>query len=369
MSRIVLDAVGGDHAPNEAITGVAMALANGYLNADEVILTGPEQQVRDALGKADLPAGTTASSIEIVDAPDLLSCDDSPTDAMRKKPRNSIAVGIQLVKEGKAGGFVSAGSTGTVVAAATLGLRYLEGIRRAAIGAIIEGEKHPFLVLDVGANPMPKAHHLAQYALMGSAYYHCQFRTDEPLVGLLNIGSEEMKGNPLVRDARAMMQQMPINFHGNIEGSEVFSGDCHVIVTDGFSGNVLLKVSEGVAEYLLRTMFGEMMKAGVGREQLGAVQKAVMPRVDFSEYGGALLLGVEGYVTICHGRSKAPAFANALRFARRALAGKVNEHIVDAARQLNLTADVGGGDQSSADQSSADQQSGEGKGNASSGEV
>lgn len=332
MSRIVLDAVGGDHAPKQAIAGVAMALQNGYLKADEVVLTGPEQQVHEAAKEAGLP-----SDIEIVDAPDLLAPTDSPTDAMRKKPRNSIAVGMKLVKEGKAGGFVSAGSTGTVVAAATLGLRYLEGIRRAAIGAIIEGEKHPFLVLDVGANPMPKAHHLAQYALMGSAYYSCQFENEAPLVGMLNIGSEEMKGNTLVRDARGMLKNMPINFHGNVEGSEVFSGDCHVIVTDGFSGNVLLKVSEGVAEYLLRTTFGEMKRAGVAGEQIKAVQKAVMPRVDFSEYGGALLLGVEGYVTICHGRSEAPAFANALRFAHRALEGKVNEHIVEAAKSLNLT--------------------------------
>ena len=331
MSKIVLDAVGGDHAPKEAIAGVALALQNGYLAADQVVLTGPAQQVREACHAAGLPA-----ELEIVDAPDVLTCADTPTDAMRKKPRNSIAVGIQLVKEGKAAGFVSAGSTGTVVAAATLGLRYLEGIRRAAIAAIIEGEKHPFLVLDVGANQMPKAHHLAHYALMGSAYYSCQFRTTAPRVGLLNIGSEEMKGNPVVRDTYAMLQSMPINFHGNVEGDEVFSGDCQVVVTDGFSGNVLLKVSEGVAEYLLRTTFGLMMKSGVSGEQVKAVQKAILPRVDFSEYGGALLLGVEGYVTICHGRSKAPAFANALRFAHRALAGKVNEHIVEAAKLLNL---------------------------------
>lgn len=331
MSKIVLDAVGGDHAPTEAVAGVALALSNGYLSTDEVILTGPEQLVRDACVAAGLP-----SEVEIVDAPDVLSGSDTPTDAMRKKPRNSIAVGIKLVKEGRATGFVSAGSTGTVVAAATLGLRYLEGIRRAAIGAIIEGEKHPFLVLDVGANPMPKAHHLAHYALMGSAYYSCQFQKESPCVGLLNIGSEELKGNPVVRDAFAMMQGMPINFHGNIEGDQLFAGGCHVVVSDGFSGNVLLKVGEGVAEYLVRTMFGLMKHAGVAPEQMKAVQKAIVPRVDFSEYGGALLLGVEGYVTICHGRSQAPAFANALRFAHRASAGKVNEHIVAAAKQLDL---------------------------------
>jgi phosphate acyltransferase len=336
MTRIVLDAVGGDHAPSEALTGVALALKAGYLQAGEVALTGPKDQVRAAADEVGLPA-----EVEVVDAPDVLVSTDTPTDAMRKKPNNSIAVGMKMVKDGDAGGFVSAGSTGTVVAAATLGLRYLDGIRRAAIGAIIEGENNPFLVLDVGANPMPKAHHMAQYALMGSAYYSCQFQTENPRVGLLNIGSEELKGNPLVRDAHNIMQSMPINFGGNVEGSEIFGGDCHVVVTDGFSGNILLKVSEGVAEYLLRSTFGEMMKAGIAEDQLKQVQKAIMPRVDFSEYGGALLLGVEGYVTICHGRSRAPAFANALRFARRAIAGKVNEHIVEAAKALNLS-DVDG---------------------------
>ena len=332
MSRIVLDAVGGDHAPTEAVAGVALALQHDYIRPDEVILTGPEADVRAAMAAVSLPP-----EIEVVDAPDVLTATDSPTDALRKKRNNSIAVGIGLVKTGKAGGFVSAGSTGTVVAAATVGLRYLEGIRKACIGALIEGEKNPFLVLDVGANPQPKPQHLAQFALMGSAYYGCQFGVDAPKVGVLNIGSEDKKGSPLVLEARRLMQEMPIAFHGNVEGVEVFSGDCHVVVTDGFSGNVLLKTSEGVAEYLLRTTFQAMQEASIAPEQIRAVQKAVMPRVDFSEYGGALLLGVEGVVTICHGRSRAPAFANALRFAHRALEGNVNDHIVAAAKNLSLS--------------------------------
>jgi len=336
MSKIVLDAVGGDHAPTEAVLGVARAVNNGHVTADQVVLTGPEEMIRAALAEHAGELGGGADQIEVVDAPDVLTSDDSPTDALRKKARNSIAIGIKLVKEGHAGAFVSAGSTGTVVAAATLGLRCLEGIRKAAIAAIIHGEKHPFLVLDVGANPMPKAHHLAQFALMGSAYYGGTFGIEEPLVGILNIGSEDQKGNTLVREARALMKEMPIRFHGNVEGVEVFSGDCHVIVTDGFSGNVLLKVSEGVAEYLLRATFGEMKKAGVDGRHIQAVHEAIMPRVDFSEYGGALLLGVEGIVTICHGRSRAPAFANALRFANRALNAKVNEHIVQAASSVSL---------------------------------
>jgi len=332
MTKVVLDAVGGDHAPKECIAGVALALKKGFAKPDQLILTGPREQVLAAMREQGLGADC---GVAVVDAPDVLTDGDTPTDAARKKPRNSIALGIQELKEGRAGAFVSAGSTGTVVAAAALGLGCLEGIRRPAIGAIIAGEKNPFLVVDVGANPQPKAHHLAQYALMGSAYYGGTFGIKEPKVGILNIGSEELKGNPLVREARALMKQLPIHFHGNVEGIEVFSGDCHVVVTDGFTGNVLLKVSEGVAEYVLRAMFGSMLKAQVEPQKIGLVKAEIMPRVDFSEYGGALLLGVNGVVTICHGRSHAPAFANAIRFAMRAMAAEVNQHIVQAVRSCD----------------------------------
>jgi len=338
VTKVVLDAVGGDHAPKEAIAGIAMAVQRGFVKPADLLLTGPQEQVIAALREQ----GLQPELFRVHDAPDVLTCDDSPTDAMRKKPKNSIAVGIQLVKEGKAGSFISAGSTGTVVAAATLGLRCLEGIRRPAIAVMIQGERNPFLVLDVGANPQPKAHHLAQYALMGSAYYAGTIGTGQnggqPKVGLLNIGTEELKGNPLVREARALLKQLPINFHGNVEGVEIFSGDCHVVVTDGFTGNVLLKVSEGIAEYLLRMVFGVMQKVGIDASKQKQVMGEVMPKVDFSESGGALLLGVEGIVTICHGRSRAPAFANAIRFALRALDGNVNQHIVQAARSMTLPA-------------------------------
>jgi glycerol-3-phosphate acyltransferase PlsX len=334
VTKVVIDAVGGDHAPAETIAGVAMAIDRGYVRPEQILLTGPRERVLQQLREQ----GLDADQFTVHDAPDELAGNESPTDAMRKKPKNSIAVGIQLVKEGQAGAFVSAGSTGTVVATATVGLRCLEGIRRPAIAALIHGEKNPFLVLDVGANPQPKPHHLAQYAIIGQAYYSGTFGVEDPRVGILNIGSEELKGNPLVREARALMKGLPINFHGNIEGVEVFHGDCHVVVTDGFTGNVLLKVSEGVAEYLVRTMFGLMKQAGIEDAKRKSIQAEILPRVDFSEYGGALLLGVEGIVTICHGRSKAPAFANAIRFALRALDGQVNQHIVQAARALTLPA-------------------------------
>jgi hypothetical protein len=204
--------------------------------------------------------------------------------------------------------------------------------RLKAGDTIIAGEKNPFLVLDVGANPQPKPLHLAQYALMGAAYYRGTFGVDQPKVGMLNIGSEELKGTPLVKEARQILKQMPIAFHGNVEGVEVFTGDCHVVVSDGFTGNVMLKVSEGCAEYVMRTMLGAMKQVGVEKEKIQGVLAAIMPRIDYSEYGGALLLGVDGVVTICHGRSQAPAFCNAIRFARKALTAQVNQHIVEAAR-------------------------------------
>ena len=332
MGKVVLDAVGGDHAPLEVCKGVALALQRGHVKPDEIVLVGPEATVRPVAAAHSLPA-----AVQIVDAPDVLTDTDTPVDAMRKKPRNSINVGLTLVKDGRAGAFVSAGSTGTVVAAATVGLGTLEGIRRPAIGAIIAGEKNPFLVLDVGANPQPKPLHLAQYAIMGSAYYRGTLGVAEPRVGILNIGSEELKGNPLVKEARQLLKQMPIAFHGNVEGVEVFTGDCHVIVSDGFTGNVLLKVSEGCAEYVMRSMLAALQTVGIEKDKLQRVLATIMPRIDYSEYGGALLLGVDGIVTICHGRSQALAFCNAIRFAQKAMTAQVNQHIVQAARGVSPT--------------------------------
>lgn len=338
MGRIVLDAIGGDHAPAEVVKGVSLAMERGDVTPDDILLVGPQAQVREALAAAANP--DALAKIEVVDAPDVLAAGDTPIDAMRRKPRNSISVAVELVKTRRAGAFVSAGSTGTVVAAATLGLGCLRGIRRPAISAVIHGERNPFLVLDVGANPQPKALHLAQYAIMGSAYYGGTFGVEEPKVGILNIGSEELKGSPLVKEARGLLKNMPINFHGNIEGDELFSGACHVVVCDGFVGNVLLKVSEGLAEYVLRAMTEAMGQVGIEQDKIRGVMQTVMPQVDYSEYGGALLLGVDGVVTICHGRSQAPAFCNAIRFAKKALSAEVNKHIVEEAGNAAMEGNV-----------------------------
>jgi glycerol-3-phosphate acyltransferase PlsX len=190
----------------------------------------------------------------------------------------------------------------------------------------------PFVVIDVGANPQPKAVDLLHYAIMGSAYYRGTLGNDKPRVGLLNIGTEDTKGNPLTREVAALLKNAPINFVGSVEGVDVFSGRCEVVVCDGFTGNVLLKVSEGCAEYVLRTTAEFMREAGLDPTGSNVVLSKLTHRVDYSEYGGAQLLGVDGVVTICHGRSGAQAIGNALRFAMRAVGAKVNQHIVTSAR-------------------------------------
>lgn len=332
MIKLVLDAMGGDHAPVANLEGAKLAVERGVAKPEQIVLAGPRPLLEAELRKLGI-----GHAFEFEDAPDVVTCHETPVEAMRNKPRNSIALGIKAVAERRAHSFISAGSTGAVVAAASVGLARLEGIRRPGIAVTIKGEAGvPFVVIDVGANPQPKAIDLVHYAIMGSAYYRGALGNEKPRVGLLNIGSEDTKGNPLTKEAGQLLREAPINFIGNVEGVDVFAGRCDVVVCDGFTGNVLLKVSEGVAEYLIRHVAGLMKKVGVEPTQQKAILGDTMKRIDFAEYGGALLLGVEGIVTICHGRSRAPAFANALRFALRALDGKVNEHIVEVVRKVQL---------------------------------
>lgn len=330
MIRIALDVAGGDHGCRANLEGVAIAIERGSIRSDQVVLVGRQEEIVAEASRQ----GMDLSRLSIVDAPDALDGQESPVEAIRRKPRNSVAVGIGLVKEGHAQAFVSAGNTGLVVATATLGLRCLEGVRRPGIAVTVRGEKGPFTIIDVGANPQPKAVHLLHYAIMGAAYARDALGIPEPRVGLMNIGSEDKKGNPLVREARDLLLQHAPNFRfvGNVEGVDVFAGACDVIVSDGFTGNVLLKVSEGCAEFMLRSMGRLMVEAGVADAARNRVLEQMARDVDYSEYGGALLLGVEGIVTICHGRSSGRAIANALTFASRAVGAKVNDHIVAATR-------------------------------------
>lgn len=328
MSRVVLDAAGGDHAPGSILDGVSESIKRGDLRPSDILLTGPADAVRAEMIARELDV----DAIEVHDAPDELSSSDSPVDAMRKKPRNSIAVAMDLVAEKKADAFVSAGNTGLVVATAMVGLRRLEGIRRPGIAVTIEGASGPLILVDVGANPQPKAIHLLHYGLMGSAYYEDAFGKKDPRVGLMNIGSEDGKGSAVIVQSGELLRSAPINFVGNIEGVDVFGGKCDVIVCDGFAGNVLIKVSEGLAEYLIKSIATLMGQCDVSEEKQRNVLGQVKRRTDYSEYGGALLLGVAGIVTICHGRSGGAAISNAIRFALKAVGADLNEHIVAAAR-------------------------------------
>jgi glycerol-3-phosphate acyltransferase PlsX len=326
--KLVLDAMGGDHAPVANLEGAKLAVERGFAKPEQIVLAGPRPQLQAELQRLGINL-----AFDFEDAPDIVTCHDSPVEAMRTKPRNSIALGIAAVAQHRAHTFISAGSTGVVVAAASVGLARLEGIRRPGIAVTIKGEGGvPFVVIDVGANPQPKAIDLVHYAIMGSAYYRGALGNDKPRVGLLNIGSEDTKGNPLTREAGQMLREAPINFIGNVEGVDVFAGRCDVVVCDGFTGNVLLKVSEGCAEYVLRTTALFMKEAALDPAASKGVLRKLQQRVDFSEYGGAQLLGVDGVVTICHGRSGPEAICNAIRFAVRSVEAEVNQHIVAAAR-------------------------------------
>lgn len=333
MVKVVLDAMGGDHAPDAAVDGAALAIESGFISVDELVLVGQVEVLEACLSRT----GRSELGIEIVNATEVVGGDESPVEAMRRKPNSSIAVGLGLVKSEAAGAFVSAGSTGVVAATASLGLGTLEGIRRPGIAAMIHGERGPFMILDVGANPQPKPLHLQQYALMGSAYFQHAVGTSSPRVALMNIGTEAAKGNAFTREVGELLAQSQVNFVGNIEGVNLFHGDCDVVVCDGFTGNVTLKVSEGLVEYVMRLVTGALADVGIDQVHIESVLEAVRPRLDYSAYGGALLLGARGIVTICHGRSSSSAFANALRFAKQAVEMRVNDQIVAMVREAAAT--------------------------------
>ena len=333
MVKVVLDAMGGDHAPDVVLDGVIQAIERGFVGLDEVVLVGSKGLLADSIEVR----GEVAKALEVIDAPEVVGCDESPVEAMRRKPRSSIAVGIDLVRDGQAQAFVSAGSTGVVAATASVVLGTLEGIRRPGIATCVQGERGPFMLVDVGANPQPKPLHLQQYAMMGSAYFHDTFGKESPRVALLNIGSEAKKGNALTREVAGLLEACPINFIGNIEGERIFQGDCDVVVCDGFTGNVVLKVAEGLAEHMLHLVTETLGEADAGKPMIRAVHDRLLPRLDYSSYGGALLLGADGIVTICHGRSGPQALANAVRVAKQAVGAHVNDHIIAMVREASTT--------------------------------
>lgn len=322
--RIALDVMGGDHAPHSTLDGLLAACdpeGTRKLDPARVLLVGE----RDAIAR-ELEARGRAGRFEIAHASQVIGMAESPAVALRAKPDSTIAVGVGLVREGRAGALVSMGNTGAVVGASTLGLKTLEGVKRPAIAVTLNLTGKPVVLLDMGANVGSKPGDLAQNALMGSVYSRDCLGVPTPRVALLNIGEEPGKGTELLKEAYPLLEAAPVNFVGNIEGHDLFGDVADVVVTDGFTGNVVLKLLESFSVFMLGLVLKELKSHQVqwAPEALAHIKT----KIDYAEYGGALLLGVRGIVVKGHGRSDASAVANALGQAAAALDARVNEHIV-----------------------------------------
>jgi phosphate acyltransferase len=326
--KVVLDAMGSDHAPHAEIDGALAATRDFGVG---VILVGQSHKIEPELRRCGW-RGDGDHGIELVEAPEVISMDDPVATSVRRKKKSSLRVGTKLVIEGKGDGFVSAGNTGAAMATAKMVIGTLPGVDRPALAALIPTKAaKPVLLLDVGANSECKPHHLAQFAVMGDAYSRSVLGTVRPSIGLMSIGEEEAKGNDLTKEAFPLLRKLSnINFVGNVEGRDVFAGMVDVIVTDGFTGNVMLKLSEGLTEAMLAMLKRELTATAVTKA--GAVLakpafRSIKKRLDYSEYGGAPLLGISRIVVIGHGRSNARAIRNAIRSVKEFSESRASERI------------------------------------------
>ncbi len=334
---IAVDAMGGDRAPAVVVEG-AMAYVcepgmRGSAAPGELVLVGDEPLLRAELGRL----GAEPPPFPIVHAPERVDMGEAAATSVRRKPNSSIAVCARLVKDGQAQAMVSAGNTGAVVAVSQLRLRPLPAVDRPAIATLIPTQKGACVLLDVGANSDCKPAHLLQFAAMGAVYARVILGKPEPRVGLLSIGEESSKGNELVLATHPLLSRSPLRFVGNVEGRDIFRGAADVVVCDGFTGNVVLKFGESVVELLTTRLRREILSDT--RSKLGAwVLRPAFERfkrdLDYAEYGGAPLLGVNGVVIIAHGSSSPKAIKNAIRVAAESVHHHMNELIIEALGQL-----------------------------------
>ena len=322
--KIVVDAMGGDHAPEAVVEGALMA-ASEY--STEIILTGLSETVQTILDRLDpvhkLP-------VQVVHADEVVEMHDLPGKVLRSKRKSSMKIGLDLLKEGTASAFVSAGNTGAVLAYSTVILRPLKGVDRPAIAIQLPTLKGNAILLDAGANVDCKTSQLFQFGIMGHVFAEYILGKENPRVGLLSIGEEDGKGNEIVKEVFQMLKASHINFIGNIEGKEVYRGNADVIVCDGFTGNIALKISESLAEMIgtnLKRMFQNNWASKLGYLLLKPQLDQFKKKVDYSETGGAPLLGVNGVVIIAHGNSSPKAIKNAINRARELCEKNINEHI------------------------------------------
>jgi glycerol-3-phosphate acyltransferase PlsX len=329
LTTIAVDAMGGDNAPAIEVEGAIQAARDFRAR---ILLVGQEERIRAELERQGVPNPRQQRlHIEIVNATEVISMDDPVAQSVRRKRDSSIRVAARLVREGKAHGLVSAGNTGAVMATAKLVLGALPSVDRPALAGIFPTLKGKGAVLlDVGANAECKPEHLKQFAIMGAIYSRSILGVQDPRIGLMSIGEEDIKGNELTKETQALLRDTPINFLGNVEGRDIFTGDVDVIVCDGFTGNVILKTCEGLVEAimgLLRTELGQTILTQTGAILSRQAFRSVKKRLDYSEFGGAPLLGCKQICLICHGSSNAKAIRNAIRIAKEFYKAGLSEMI------------------------------------------
>lgn len=324
--RIALDAMGGDKAPDEIIAG-AIEVAELLDKDDELILIGPEDILLDRLNSRK----ARKSGIKVRSATQSIGMDEVPVDALRKKPDSSISVMAKLAASNEVDAVISAGNTGACVAACQLRMRNLPGVNRPGIAVVMPTFEGPVTVCDVGANISCKPINLYQYAVMASIYTEEMYGIKNPRVGLMSIGEEDNKGNDITKKTRELLKSDPkLNFVGNIEGRDVFKGVCDVVICEGFVGNIVLKLTEGLVSSLFKAIKHELKQENILMAlKFKSMMKRMYKKYDYHEYGGALLLGVNGTSIICHGSSEAKTIKNAVLAAKKFTNKKINERIVE----------------------------------------
>ncbi len=329
--KVAVDAMGGDYAPSEIVGGAIDAISSGF--AEGIILVGESDLIKKELkrqGGLNLP-------IEIEPSDSVIGMDESPVSALKSKPNSSIAVSYRLVRRKKATFVVSAGNTGASFIGGITLLGRLKGIDRPAIASPIPTKNGVCILIDVGANVSSKPHHLFQFGIMGHVYAEEVLGINNPRIGILNIGEEKGKGNRLTDKVSLLFSQSRLNFCGNIEGGDVLKGKADVVVCDGFVGNTLLKFGEGVAEFIMNYIKNGNTISKIGLLFLKGLFKGLLKKIDYSEYGGAPLLGINGVSIICHGKSKRRAIANAIKVASSSISHHINEKMEEILKNYSAT--------------------------------
>ena len=333
--KIALDAMGGDFGPPNIVGGAVMALKE-YPHIQKLFLVGDTPRIETELKQH----GCNDRRIEIVHATQVVEMSDGAVDAVKRKKDSSVSRAVDLVKKGDASAIVSAGHTGAAVAATTIKLRTLPGVDRPGIAAVIPSETNIFVLIDAGANSDPRPDHLVQYAIMGSVYSRHVLGYSKPTVGLMSIGDEDVKGSDLTKEVFKMLKQSGLNFRGNIEGHDLFADPVEVVVCDGFVGNVILKTCESIGDAIFKWLKHELMKSKTRMAGAYLARNAfltIKKKVNYEEYGGMPLLGVNGICIIAHGASTPLAIKNALRVAAESIEQQVNPHIVEEVRRYHET--------------------------------